>query len=71
MTRVSSHRVGSLTSTKFRLSKFDGALTVVRDLVKPDRAKNHRKLYRERWWLFGEQRPGMRKAVSGLDRYVG
>ena len=35
----------------------------MRDVV---RRKNHR----EKWWLFGETRPGMRKAISGLDKYI-
>lgn len=38
--------------------------------MKPVRATNNRKLYRERWWLFGETRPGMRKALDGLSSYV-
>ncbi|MEH1016051.1 hypothetical protein V6U90_23440, partial [Micromonospora sp. CPCC 206060] len=38
--------------------------------VKPAREENNRPLYRERWWQFGESRPGMRAALAGLPRYV-
>jgi len=38
--------------------------------VKPRRDKARRKNHRERWWLFGETRPGLREAISSLDRYI-
>jgi hypothetical protein len=38
--------------------------------VKPVRAHNPRAFKRERWWIFGENQPGMRRAVSGLRRYI-
>lgn len=38
--------------------------------VKPDRDKNNRKLYREKWWLHAETRPGMRIAISQLPRCI-
>jgi len=42
----------------------------VRKNVKPLRDKVRRKNHREKWWLFGETRPGMRKALSGLGKYI-
>jgi hypothetical protein len=41
----------------------------VRRNVKPERDKNSRKARRERWWRFGEFRPGMRKQISQLSYY--
>jgi hypothetical protein len=38
--------------------------------VKPVRDHNPRVFKRERWWIFGENQPGMRQAVRGLRRYV-
>jgi hypothetical protein len=38
--------------------------------VKPVRAHNPRAFKRERWWIFGENQPGMRTAVRALSRYV-
>ena len=38
--------------------------------VKPHRDHNNRASYRDNWWLFGEQRSELRKALSGLTRYI-
>ena len=40
------------------------------DRVKPVREHNPRAFKRERWWIFGENQPGMRKAVRDLSRFV-
>lgn len=39
--------------------------------VKPERDQNPRKSYRDKWWLFAEPRPNLRKAVAQLKRYIG
>ena len=49
---------------------YPAALAIVRQRVKPVRESNRRKARRERWWLFGEQAIGMRRAISGLNRYI-
>jgi hypothetical protein len=38
--------------------------------VKPERRHNPRAFKRERWWIFGENQPGMRKALQGCKRYI-
>lgn len=38
--------------------------------VKPHRAQNNRASYRDNWWLFGEQRSELRKALRGVSRYI-
>jgi hypothetical protein len=38
--------------------------------VKPARDKNNRKLYREKWWLHAETRPGLRQNCLTRDRYL-
>jgi hypothetical protein len=43
----------------------------VAQLVKPERLKNNRKVYREYWWQYAEKRPAMIRALSGLDRIIG
>lgn len=40
------------------------------DEVKPVRDKNNRSNYRRYWWILGEPRPGLRRALDGLDRYI-
>lgn len=42
----------------------------LRDRVFPEREQNKRAAYRERWWIFAEPRPAMRRALAGLSRYV-
>lgn len=39
-------------------------------LVYPLRQNNNRSLYKKNWWLFGEVRPGMRRALAGISRYI-
>lgn len=49
---------------------YPAALAIVEERVKPIRARNNRPLYRQRWWLFAENRPGMRKALAPLARFI-
>ncbi|SDP89625.1 hypothetical protein SAMN04487905_11240 [Actinopolyspora xinjiangensis] len=42
---------------------------VLRD-VKPVREENNRKVYRDYWWQYAEQRPAMRKAIADLDQVL-
>ncbi|MGB8380008.1 MAG: type IIL restriction-modification enzyme MmeI [Dermatophilaceae bacterium] len=34
--------------------------------VKPERARNNRKIYRDYWWHYAEKRPALRRAISDL-----
>lgn len=38
--------------------------------VKPTRILNNRKARAAKWWQHGEARPGMRRALAGLPRYI-
>lgn len=38
--------------------------------VKPFRDQVRRKAHRDRYWIYGESRPAMRAALSGLKRYI-
>ncbi len=40
------------------------------DRVKPHRDQVARKGHRERWWIWGEARPGLRAATAGLSRII-
>ncbi len=51
-------------------AKYPDALDILRERVKSVRATNNRRLYRERWWQFGEGRPGLRAALAGKARYI-
>jgi type II restriction/modification system DNA methylase subunit YeeA len=38
--------------------------------VKPERLKNNRASYRDRWWIHVEPRPALRAAIAALERYI-
>jgi hypothetical protein len=59
---------GRLTLEEAEL--FPAALSIVRERVKPFRDGVSRKAHRERWWQFAETRPGLVRALEGLDRYI-
>lgn len=51
-------------------SNFQEPYQHVRVLVYPERRKNKRKQYRDRWWQFGEPQRAMRRAISGLQEVL-
>jgi len=51
-------------------AKYEMPFERVRHIVLPFRELNHRESYRRKWWLFGEPRPAMRKALAGKLRYI-
>jgi len=42
----------------------------VLEQVKPERMKNNRKVYRDRWWQYAEKRPAMREKISHLEQVL-
>jgi hypothetical protein len=40
------------------------------EFVKPERDRNNRPSYREKWWQFGEPRREMRPALETINRYI-
>lgn len=49
---------------------YEAPFEYVRTHVKPVREVVRRPSHRVKWWLFGDARPGMRKAISNLSRYI-
>ena len=45
-------------------------INIVRERVKPERDRQKRKALRERWWQYAEKRPGLNRAISGLDQVL-
>ena len=52
------------------LSEYPAIYQHVFETVKPERDTNNRANYRDKWWIFGEARSGMRQALNGLPRYI-
>ncbi len=50
--------------------RFPAVYQHVKEQVKPERDQNNRKRYREKWWIHGEPRPGLRDALGNLERYI-
>jgi len=51
-------------------AQYEKPFEYVKAHVKPLRDKVRRKNHRRLWWMFGESRPGMRKAITNLSRYI-
>jgi hypothetical protein len=45
-------------------------MQVVREKVKPERDLANRKAHRDRWWQYGDWRPGLFSAIEGKDRML-
>jgi N-6 DNA Methylase len=45
-------------------------LNILEQKVKPDRLKDNRENYRRYWWRFAERRPGLSRALRGLNRFI-
>lgn len=50
--------------------KYRRPMQHVRELVEPFRRGVNRPAAREKWWIHGEARPGMRKAIAPLKRFL-
>jgi len=53
-----------------RAREYPDCFAIVEREVKPFRAANNRKVYRDYWWQYAEKRPAMQKAIGDLDRVL-
>jgi hypothetical protein len=53
-----------------RAEEYPECLDIVRRLVKPERERNNRANYRDRWWRHAEHRPGLYDAIKGMGRVL-
>ncbi|WP_327395289.1 Eco57I restriction-modification methylase domain-containing protein [Streptomyces phaeochromogenes] len=56
--------------TEQQAMDYPEAYEQVMRLVKPERDKSNRRVYRERWWQFAERGPARIKAAEGLDHVL-
>lgn len=47
--------------------RYSAAIGRVETLVRPVRETDNRALYREKWWQYAENRPGLRRALVGCE----
>ncbi|HEY5310967.1 MAG TPA: DNA methyltransferase [Pirellulales bacterium] len=57
-------------ATESEAALYEAPFALVRQRVLPDRQKNKRQSYRDKWWLHVESRPAMRRALFSLERFV-
>lgn len=53
-----------------KVEQYPDCLGIVREKVKPHRDGVKRKHHRERWWMYADTRPGLYRAISGLERVL-
>jgi len=51
-------------------AEYEAPFTYIEEHVRPARARNRRRAYRERWWRHAEPRPAMRQALAPLRRFI-
>ena len=51
-------------------AKFQAPFREIEIHVKPERIRNRRKSHVDYWWIHGEPRPGLRRSLAGLHRYI-
>jgi hypothetical protein len=49
---------------------YPDCLRVIEALVRPERAKNNRDVYRQRWWHYAEKRPELYSTIAGLSQVL-
>jgi hypothetical protein len=49
---------------------YEAPFEYVRQRVRPERIRNRREAYAQRWWIHVEPRSGFRDATAGLSRYI-
>lgn len=60
----------SMRSLEVCKREFPECLEIVKSKVKPERDLVKRKSNRERWWRYAEARPGLEKAIRGLEKVI-
>ena len=49
---------------------YQDCLTIVEQKVKPERMKNNRKVYRDKWWHYAEKRPELYQTIAGMPQVL-
>lgn len=56
--------------TEKEAALYEAPFAHIRRHVKVSRSQQRRDAYRQRWWIHGEARPGLRAALQHLERYI-
>ena len=58
------------TMPEAEAADYEAPFARIEEDVRPVRAKNNRKAYREHWWLHAEPRPALRSVLAPLSRFI-
>jgi hypothetical protein len=53
-----------------RAENYPDCMKIVLGEVKPERIKNNRKIYRDKWWQYAEKRVSLYNTIEGMDRVL-
>jgi hypothetical protein len=53
-----------------RAMEYPDCFRIIEKKVKPERLRNNRKVYREKWWHFGEKRRELYRVIASSDRVL-
>ncbi|WP_404420495.1 Eco57I restriction-modification methylase domain-containing protein [Nibricoccus sp. IMCC34717] len=51
-----------------RAQRYTDIFSIVEQTVKPERARNNRAVYRDKWWLYAEPRPKLIRTLESITR---
>ncbi len=49
---------------------YPDCMKIVREKVKPERSKNNRQVYRDRWWHYAEKRPALYSTIADMKQVL-
>ena len=50
--------------------QYPDCFRIIEEKVKPERMRNNRKVYRDRWWHFAEKRPELYRTIAGMKQVM-
>lgn len=59
-----------VTTPIFEASQYEAPFATLEKFVLPERGKNKRQAYRDRWWIHVEARPALRRAIAHIPRFL-
>ncbi|MDA8045299.1 MAG: hypothetical protein M0Z30_08695 [Actinomycetota bacterium] len=69
-TSASRHVINFRDWSLQRCAEYPEAFEIIRRLVRPERERNNRSSYRDRWWWYGERRVGLYETIAKLDHVL-
>jgi hypothetical protein len=49
---------------------YNDCMAIVKEKIRPERMKNNRQVYRDRWWHYAEKRPALYSTIADMERVL-